>query len=269
MEQRREKLIITVTPNPSWIYPEVTNYPKTPQEIADCVYECYKKGASIAHIHAPGAQKETIRRIRDKCDIIIQVGLSGDPLGTRKPILEEKPDMMSIILTHHDEQFTRDTFNILHTKPELEEYCRLCLQFGVKPEFEVWHLGAIWNLLYLESRDLVKKPYFLSIFFGWPGGSWSPPTPEELFHRVRHLPAGSNYTTSVMAESQMELLMMTILLGGHVRVGTEDFPFIHDHEVAKDNADLVGRIAELSRKVGREVAGVGEARRIVGLGEKA
>ena len=265
MQSSREKLIVTVTPNPSWIHPEFENYPKTPEEIADCVYKCYKAGASIAHIHAPGKQRETIRRIRDKCDIIIQVGLSGEPLGQRKPILEEKPDMMSIILTHHDEQFAREAFNILHTKSELEEYSKLCLEHNVKPEFEVWHLGAIWNLMYLEKKKLITKPYFLSVFFGWPGGSWTPPTADELLHRVNHLPAGSLYTTSVMEESQLDLLLMTILLGGHVRVGTEDYPYIHDHQPVKDNYELVSQIVELSGKVGREVATPEEARRAIGL----
>lgn len=265
MQRGTGKLIITVTPNPSWIYPNVTNYPRTPEEIADSAHECYKKGAAIVHIHAPGVQKETIRRIRDKCDVIVQVGLSGEPLEARKPILEEKPDMMSIILTHHDEQFTKQDFNILHTKPELEDYSRLCLKYGVKPEFEVWHLGAVWNLKHLEQKNLIRRPYFLSIFFGWPGGSWSPPTYEELVHRVKHLPEGCNYTTSVMGEAQKEMLQMTILLGGHVRVGTEDFPFVKDHVEAKDNSELVANVAQLSRTMGREVATVAEAREMIGF----
>ena len=269
MPSGREKLIITVTPNPSWMYPEVNNYPKSPEEIADSAFECYKKGASIVHIHAPGVQRETIRRIRDKCDVIVQVGLSGEPLEARKPILEERPDMMSIILTHHDEQFAKEDFNILHTKPELEEYSKLCMKYGVKPEFEVWHLGAMWNLKHLEGRGLVKKPYFLSIFFGWPGGSWSPPTYEELAHRVNHLPKGCNYTTSVMGEAQREMLEMTIVLGGHVRVGTEDFPFVKDHVEARDNSELVENVARLSRMMGREVASVAEAREKIGFEKPA
>ena len=261
----REKVIVTVTPNPSWIHPEVKSYPKTPDEIADCVERCWKAGASIAHIHAPGKQVETIRKIRERCDIIVQVGLSGEPLEARVPILKVKPDMMSIILTHHDEQFAKEAFNILHTKSELEEYSKLCRKYGVKPEFEVWHLGALWNLEYLEKKGLVSKPYFLSVFFGWPGGSWTPPTPDELMHRVKYLPKGSLYTTSVMGEGQLELLAMTILMGGHVRVGTEDNPFLHDSRPVKDNSELVGHIAALSSTLGREVADVREARKMIGL----
>lgn len=262
------KLIITVTANPSWIYPETKNYPNSPEEIAEEVQACCKAGASIAHIHAPGKQIETMRRIRDKCDVIVQVGLSGEPLESRRPILEARPDMMSIILTHHDEEFTNESFNALHLKPELEEYCRLCMKFGVKPEFEVWHTGAVWNLRHLEKMRLVDKPYFLSIFFGWPGGSWSPPTVDELEHRVKHLPEGSLYTSSVMDRAQGELLRATIRMGGHVRVGTEDYPFLADGTPARDNAELVAEIARVCRENGREVATPEEARRRVGIARK-
>src|SRR4029077_17735198 len=143
-----------------------------------------------------------------------QFGLSGESLDMRRPHFlarpESRPDMISIIVTHHDEQFTKESFNILHEKAELEEYCRLCLKHGVKPEFECWHTGAFWNLMYLEKKRLIRKPYFLSIFFGWPGGSWSPPTPEELLHRVNSMPKGSVYTTSVMDPAQTKISALAI-----------------------------------------------------------
>jgi len=265
MNRSAEKLIITVTANPSWMYPETKNHPLSPAEIADEVYECYKAGATIAHLHAPsGNWAEISERIRAKCDIILQFGLSGTPLDKRKEQFSLKPDMMSIILTHHDEQLKDVSLNELHTKEELTEYCRLCNENGVKPEFETWHHGAVWNLKYLEEEGLVKKPYFLSLFFGWGGGSWSPPTPDELLHRVTYLPDGSMYTTSVMDPAQMGLLALTIFIGGHVRVGTEDYPFLPGGTIVP-NSGLVKRVADLSRNLGREVANVKEARESIGL----
>jgi 3-keto-5-aminohexanoate cleavage enzyme len=264
-DHNNKKLIITVTPNPSWIYPETKNYPSNPDEIADCVYECYKAGASIAHLHAPGQQKETSNKIHDKCDIIVQFGLSGESLEKRRPLFDAHPDMISIILTHHDEQFTNESFNILHEKQELEQYSQLCLKYKVKPEFEVWHLGAMWNLSYLQKKNLLKAPYFLTNFFGWPGGSWSPPTAEEFFHRIRHLPPDSIYSTSVMNSNQTELLLLAIADGGHVRVGTEDYPFLAPGVPAKDNVDLVSKIAKLAREAGREIATPKETRAMIGI----
>jgi 3-keto-5-aminohexanoate cleavage enzyme len=58
---------------------------------------------------------------------------------------------------------------------------------------------------------------------------------------------------------------MAILLGGHVRVGMEDNPFIRPGEYAKSNAELVEKIVRISRELGREVATPSEARKIMGI----
>jgi 3-keto-5-aminohexanoate cleavage enzyme len=52
---------------------------------------------------------------------------------------------------------------------------------------------------------------------------------------------------------------MSVLKGGHVRVGTEDEPYLWP-EVLGDNPDHVARIARISKELGREVATVEEAR---------
>ena len=47
-----EKLVIAVAPTGSFTFRNQTPYvPITPKEIAEEVYECWKAGASIAHIH--------------------------------------------------------------------------------------------------------------------------------------------------------------------------------------------------------------------------
>lgn len=90
-EKKQDKLIITVTANASWIYPETKNHPETADEIADAVYDSDKAGASIAHIHADGIQKETSKKIRDKCDILIQYGLSVNLLNSADHFLNSIP----------------------------------------------------------------------------------------------------------------------------------------------------------------------------------
>ena len=56
-----------------------------------------------------------------------------------------------------------------------------------------------------------------------------------------------------------------LLLGGHVRTGFEDNIYYKKGESAKSNAQLVERIAKLSREFGREVANPDEERVILGL----
>ena len=72
---------------------------------------------------------------------------------------------------------------------------------------------------------MVEPPYFTSLFFGWPGGSWSPPTVEEYQYRRRYLPESSIVTVSIMDERQIDIMAAVILAGDHIRVGTEDYPF--------------------------------------------
>ena len=85
----------------------------------------------------------------------------------------------------------------------------------------------------------------MTLFFGRPGGSWSPPTPEEFLHRTHHLPKGSYYMASVTGATHLALVTMAVMTGGHVRVGTEDEPYLQPG-VLGDNDAHVERIASIA-----------------------
>jgi len=57
---------------------------------------------------------------------------------------------------------------------------------------------------------------------------------------------------------------MSVLMGGHVRVGTEDEPYLAPGTLG-DNVDHVARIASVSRQLGRAVASVDEARSMLNI----
>jgi 3-keto-5-aminohexanoate cleavage enzyme len=264
-----EKLIITVTTANAWIYPHAKNYPTTPEEIANTVFHCYEAGASIAHVHLPKNKcKQTVALIRDKCDIVIQAGMSSDPIEKRQELFDANPDMVSVILNHHDEAFAGMELNRLHPRKELEAYCEVCRKTNIKPEFEVWHHGSVWNLNYLVEKKLIDPPYFLTLFLGWPGGTWSPPTRDELFHRLKYLPAKCVCSVSVMGPDQDIILPYAIELGNHIRIGTEDYPYIRKGVVAIDNSELVRKIVKIGKKKGRQIADPSEARTIIGIRKK-
>ena len=54
-------------------------------------------------------------------------------------------------------------------------------------------------------------------------------------------------------------------LGGQVRVGYEDNPYMAPGELAKNNAVLVERMVGIAHRLGREVATPAAARRILGI----
>jgi 3-keto-5-aminohexanoate cleavage enzyme len=80
-------------------------------------------------------------------------------------------------------------------------------------------------------------------------------------------PTDFNYSVSVMdPPTHWQVLTKSILLGGHVRVGMEDSPYLDGGQtLARSNAELVEKIARISRELGREIASPEEARRITGL----
>ncbi|MHA1269440.1 MAG: 3-keto-5-aminohexanoate cleavage protein [Candidatus Helarchaeota archaeon] len=264
----KDKLVICATNANSWIFPDIKNWPdpNNIDQLVEDVVKSYEAGASIAHVHPPlGQEKELVKRIREQCDIIIQIGMSSYPIDERKETFEARPDMMSIILNHHDEHFTQMHVNQLHSLDELEQYCIKCKKFSIKPEWEVWHTGSYWNLNYLIKKNLIDIPYALTFFFNWPGGTWSPPTPSEYLHRLKIMPKDSIHVVSVMGKEQTIITTLAISMGGNVRVGTEDYPFISEKVPAKNTAELVERIAKISKKMGREIATPTEARKILGI----
>lgn len=295
-----EKLIITVcstdgTLNTQETYPAI---PSTLQEIAQTTIDAYNAGASIAHLHGPwvaphgghslipdsDAWGRMARLVREGApDMIIQFGIAGAPLDQRIPQLQaeglEHPDMMSVCLTCHDYNFGGREIYITHTRDELAEYCRVCADNNVKPEFEIFHVGGYWNLKFLiENADVPPaKPYWLTQFIGSTGGVWTPPTIEELDHRLRYLPEDSLWTIVPRAdikgdmtnEQYLALVTQAIALGGHVRIGVEDNPWFLPGVKAESNAQLVERVVRIAEALGRQVASPDEARQIIGLPARA
>ena len=258
-----QPLIIIATPNVCWLNPDL-EYPRTPEAIAEEARLCYENGATILHTHAERQWKETIAAVRARSPIIIQCGMSSLTIPDRMDVFTERADMMSIILNHHDEAFVGADFNVLHTKDELVEYARLCRKYDVIPEWEVWHAGSIWNLNYLIKKKLLKPPYVTTLFFGWPGGTWSPPTVDEYFYRRKLMPEGCACNVSIMDKSQRDILTAAIINGDHVRVGTEDYPYDHSGKLVPTH-ELVRETAGMARALGRPLATVRQARKMIGL----
>lgn len=263
-----DKLIITVSIAPSLMYPNLYNWPQTDEELIEEVVKCYDAGAAIAHIHLPkGKERDAIDQIRDQCDIIIQSGSSSAPISLREDCFMSKPDMMSVNLNHQAEHFNEKAVDVLHPLEELKEYCIKLKEFQIKPVWGVWHFGSFWNLNYLIDNGFLDglSAHFLSYFFDWPGGSWSPAHYDIYMHRKQYMPENCIHSVSVFGEEQMKLLVFVLTHGGHIRVGTEDYPFLEKGKPAKNNAEIVHQYIEISEHVGRKIATPSEARKILGL----
>ena len=286
-----DKLIVTITCDSTMSYPRNPYNPKGNHEMAQEIIRSVEAGASLAHLHGPYTVDEEIKAdgklsdldiegwnelrelILEGCHPIIQYGIANGRFAQRKELLKQGPDMISVCFNAHDECFHPDPdyppveLYGIHSRDELREYAEVTKQYHVKPEIEAFHMGAIWNAERLLGRGFLAKPCWTTLFLGWPGGTWTPPTSKALLYMVDHLPEHYNFNVSVMdPPTQWKVLTTSIMHGGHVRVGMEDNPYIDNgQEYAKSNAELVEKIVRIAREMGREIASPEEAREIVGF----
>ncbi len=288
-----DKVIITVTVDSSMSYPGFAGMP--PIEDVTAVASEYVRaidaGASLVHHHGVHYLEDSIQEdgrqlsrtdfqgwsdltdlIRSERDAIIQFGIASARLEEKVKLMELKPEMMSFAFNVHDEYFRPDPAYppneeyAIHPRSELEAFCRAAKEHGVKPELECFYSGAFWNADFIRDLGVLDDPLWATLFLGWPGGAWTPPTPDSLLHLVKHLPARANWNVSVMnPQQQWRILAVALGMGGHVRVGWEDNPYLPDGTPSRSNAELVDEIVKLAHLMGREVASPDEAREIIGL----
>ena len=236
--------------------------------------ELQADGRRLSRIDFDGWRGLT-ERIRSARDPIVQFGIASARLEEKIRLMELRPEMMSYAFNVHDEYFRPDPafpaneMYAIHPRDELEEFCRAALEHGVKTEVECFYTGAFWNLEFIRRQGLLEDPVWATLFLGWQGGAWTPPTHDALLYLVNHLPARVNWNVSVMDPMQWRIHALAIAMGGHVRVGWEDNPYLPDGTLARTNAELVEVVVKMAEAVGREIASPAEARAISGVSRVA
>lgn len=289
------KVIVTVAPTGGILTKaEDPNIPTQPDEIADVVAECRELGAAIAAIHArrpddaPTTDPEVYRRInaevRRRCDIIVNNstggGFGGDMMREYAPGRWETSFDVRIRGTEGgaemctldaQTQFVfgkHETDVLFDTSPQkCERLAKAMQEKGIKPEWEVMapdHIVQEVTRLIRAGYD--RPPYYVDLVFGldrvFQGAL--PYTPKILQFMIDLLPPGSLFCVAAMGAAQLPATTMSILLGGHVRVGLEDNSF-YSYGKRATNQDLVKRVVRIIRELGCEPATPSEAREMLGL----
>jgi uncharacterized protein (DUF849 family) len=286
-----DKLIITAAVTGSFDSKDKqVNLPVTPQEIVQAAIECYKEGASIAHIHVrdPKTRKpsmeisyyrEVFEAIRVKCDMILNLTTgtgaricftpedkekAGDSLYTTperrtQHVAELKPEMCSLDIGTINFQ----NWIMANPLPDVERMAEIVIKAGTKPELEVFDIGHIDIARHLIKKGLIKENPHFQLCMGITGGISG--TPENLLHMKESLPAGTTWSVLGVGATQFSMITFGIILGGHIRVGFEDNLYISKGVLAKNNAELVRKAVVISRHLDREIATPKEARQILGL----
>ncbi|MGY8632063.1 3-keto-5-aminohexanoate cleavage protein [Bradyrhizobium sp. 14AA] len=252
--------------------------PMTPREIADDVYECWQAGSSIAHLHMrddagkgtmdTGRFIETVHRIRERCDIVLNLTTSGDFNASDETrmahLIELKPELAS---------FDAGTMNWMHSTlfinhPKfLERLAAVMNEHGVKPEIEVFDSGMFYTAAHYMKKGILHGPGFFQFVLGAAGGTAA--TVENLVFLKSLLPADAVWSAFGIGAGHLPILLATLALGGHIRVGMEDNVFYAKGRLAKNNAEFVARAARLVREANNVLATPAIAREILDLPSRA
>ena len=282
MSELKNKRIITVATTGAWPTKDNTpNVPIEPEEISEEVYNCWKEGAAVAHIHVRNDEgkaamefakfEKVVDLLREKkdCDIILNLTTSGG-IGLKeddriKPFYELKPEMAS---------YDCGTMNWLHTSvfennpAFLEKLGTLMQGVNVKPEIEVFDPGMIYNAEYYLKKGILKAPLHFQFCMGCAGGI-AASTKNLVFMKdcMESVAPGSTWSAFGVGARAMEILYAAVAMGGHVRVGMEDNVLYKKGVIAENNMIFVARAKRVIEEFGLEVATPDEAREILGLGK--
>ncbi len=283
-----DKLIITVAIIGGITTREKTPYPPmTPQEIAESAIESYRAGAAVCHIHvrdpkthAPSMKfelyKEVYERIREKCDMVINLstGSGGrllyDPQSNtwntselKSPeervehVLKLKPELCSLDVGTLN--FGPRAF--INLVPIVEKMAGLIKEAGVKPELEVFDIGHIRIAKHLIRQGIVAKPPLFQLCLGIPWGIEA--TTENMVYMRNNLPGETLWYAFAIGAQHFQMAAASMTNGGHARVGFEDNLYIQKNVLAKTNAEMVRKVVEIANLMDREVATAKEARQIL------
>lgn len=251
------------------------NVPYSPEEIADEVVRCREAGASIAHVHvrdpktgAPSFKLEYFREVRDRVrsrsDILLNCTTSSFFL-TGDNILEQRvaPLSLGIDLCSLDIGSMNLRERVFLNPPEWGPYCAKAARGrGVKPELECFDAGHIGLAKNLIDKGLLDPPYLFQICMGTDGGIEA--TTKSFAYMTELLPSEDVVWTAMgIGRHQFPVAVLSMINGGHVRVGFEDNVYLARGILAKSNAELVAKAVRLAKDLGREVAEPEDVRKIL------
>jgi 3-keto-5-aminohexanoate cleavage enzyme len=257
--------------------------PYTPREIAEEAKRSADAGASIVHIHArtreggPDWSVETfgeiLTEVRARTDVIVNFSTGAVGIAAEDRIAhirDLKPDIGALnmgsmnyaIYSSKKKAFYHDHV-FANPFRDIQFFLQAMNDAGVRPELECFDTGHIANTAPLIDMGVLRPPYQFSLIMGVLGGI--PGTTRHLQNQVDTLPNGSLWQVIGIGLNQWALAASALAMGGNVRVGLEDNFYVEEGRMAASNGELVEKAARLAADIGRPVASVDEARKILCL----
>jgi len=303
MAAAQGKVIITCAVTGAIHTPTMSPHlPITPEEIAEAAIGAAKAGAAIVHLHArnskdgsptqdPEVFRQFLPKIKAASDVVINLTTGGAPTMTveerLQPALKLKPEVASLnmgsmnfglyemlgrykdfkyeweqpYLAGSDERIFKNTFR------DIQRILESCRENETRFEVECYDIGHLYTCSHFLDRGLIKPPLFIQSVFGIRGGIGN--HPEDVIHMKRTADRlfGDAYYWSVLGagRGQMQIAAQAAVMGGNVRVGLEDSLWIGRGQLAKSNAEQVGKARRILEELGLAVATPDDARQMLKL----
>lgn len=253
--------------------------PIFPGEIVTQVDEAVALGANMVHLHARDAQTgkptyqkeiyaEIVSGVRNRHpDLVICLSTSGRDFpgfNERSECLDLtgdlRPDMGSLTLSSLN-------FNAqasMNSPEMIQSLAKKMQDLGIKPELEVFDLGMINYAHYLIKKGLITPPYYFNLILG--NIACAQANLLSLGLMIKELPAESYWSVGGIGDAQLRMNAIGIVDGGGVRVGLEDNIYFDEARTQlATNAQLVRRVIDIGKTMGREPHGHREARTLLGI----
>jgi len=273
--------ITTKTNNP--------NVPYTAEEFGDEAKKCYDAGAAIVHIHARHPEKgnpthdldlikAVLVDIKSKApDLIINLSTAISSIATDKqriaPVQTYKPPIASLntasmnfaVGDYRTGKVGMGAGNIFaNTFKTISKFAKEMKKAGTKPEMEIYDLGGLYNMLFLNRQEgAFTQPLHFQFVWGVLGGI--PLTPRNLALVLELKPLNATWSVCGVSKQQFQGGLCAASWGGHIRVGLEDNTRNVSGELAKGSYEQVIWAKKVAEAAGREIAQGEEARKIFHL----
>ena len=265
------------------------NVPYTAEEFGDEAKKCYDAGAAIVHIHARDPVKgnptheldiikAVLENIKSKApDIIINLSTAISSVATPKqriaPIQTFKPPLASLntasmnfaVGDYHTGKVGMGADNIFeNTFKMIQKFAKEMRKAGTKPEMEIYDLGGLYNMLFLNRHpENFTQPLHFQFVWGVLGGI--PFNPRNFSLVLDLIPPDSTWSVCGVSKQQFQAGLCAAAMGGHIRVGLEDNTRVISGELAKGSWEQVAWAKKVAEAAGREIAQGDEAREIFHL----
>ncbi|UWU25419.1 3-keto-5-aminohexanoate cleavage protein (plasmid) [Rhizobium sp. CB3060] len=269
--------------------------PVTPRQIADASIEAANAGAAIVHIHVrnpetgKGARdahlyEEVLNLIkRSGVDVVINftAGMGGaltfgpaeqpmplaavgtDIAGATERLVHVKTLLPEICtLDCGTMNFGDENFVLANTPAMLKEMAAQVLEYGVKPEIEIFDTGHLLLAKWLHEQGLLSDPVMVQLCMGI---RWCAPDDLTTLNAlISRLPEDWTFSAFSIGRNQLPYTALALAAGGHIRVGLEDNLWL-DKGVLATNGALVARAVVIAEAMGSRIMSAKDVRKKLNL----